>query len=424
MIQKVIWTGLICFFTFSPLVFATDTSSSAGLILKQITSVRAEGMGGAQTAVITDEAGAVGWNPAALHSGDYPNLSAVYYRGLADDSYGSLNYDQSINPDLTCGGSLLFYDAGSFDLNSDSGETSTVSAERDYLASLTGAYHLGLFGSGLTVGANLKLLRSTLLAQYSAMAAAVDLGTQVQFAGWLKNLQVGVAIKNLGTPIKYIDHADSLPSYALLGAAYHIYQDKIFSVLLAGDSQYDLESAWRGNMGAEVNIASFLALRGGYQAGSAIESYTVGIGFNFENFQLDYAFTPTSVLNATHIASLKYTFGPLAKPENFREQETAEAPVIIPDVEKQNEEPVQKIQVGVLEIHRAGGRASEVIMSGGSEQQIKVGYEGALVDSAGHPVAALIVRQVEPKLSLANIIGLSRDIDNNVIAVINIPVKK
>jgi hypothetical protein len=405
--------------------YSKDTGSSAGLLLKQITSVRAEGMGGAQTAVTTDEAGAIGWNPAALNQGQYPDLSAVYYRGLADDSYGALNYDMAMNPDLACGAGVLFYDAGSFDLNSDAGETSTVSAERDFLVSLTGAYRMHFLGTNLAAGANLKVLQSTLLAKYSALAAAVDLGVQAQFTGWLSNLQAGLAIKNLGTPIKYLDNTDPLPSYSLLGLAYNVHQDKTFAVLVAGDAQYDLENTWRENVGVEIKIVDFVAVRGGYQINSAIESFTLGIGFNFENFQLDYAFSPTQALNATHIASLKYTFGPLAKPEAPHEAEAGEAPVVIPEnVEKQNGGPVQKIQVGVLEIHKAGGRASEVIMSGGSEQQIKVGYEGALVDSSGHPVAALVVRQVEPKLSLADIIGLSREIDNNVTAIIEIPVKK
>jgi hypothetical protein len=423
--RRLLLTGIVCFFSFVLPASANDAGTSAGLLLKQITNVRAEGMGGAQTAVTTDEAGAIGWNPGALAQGGYPALSAIYYHGLVDDAYGALNYDMALNRDFAFGAGLLVYDAGSFDLNSDAGETTSVSAERDFLGSLTGAYRLGLLGSDLAFGANLKLLHSTLLAQYSALAVAVDLGAQMQFAGWLKNLQAGLAVKNIGTPLKYIDDADPLPSYALLGLAYRVYQDKTFSVLVAADAQNDLGSRMNENFGAEVNIAEIVAVRAGYKAGSALESLTFGLGVNLENFQLDYAYSPTQALSATHIASLKYTFGPLAKAEAAHEVEVVEAPVVIPEnVEKQNSGPVQKINVGVLEIHKTGGRAYEVIMNAGADQQIRVGFEGALLDNAGHTVAALVVRQVDAKLSLAEIIGLSRDIDNNVVAIISIPVKK
>lgn len=403
-------------------------ATSGGMVLKQRTSVRAEGMGGAQTAMPAGEAGAVGWNPASLQSGGFPELSAVFYRGLADDAYGSLNYDMAVNREITCGGSLLFYDAGAFDLTTDSGETSSVSAQRDFLGCLTGAYRFGFLGSGLAVGASVKFLQSTLLGNYSAFAAALDAGALVQLGGELKNFRIGAAVKNLGTRLKYIEDADSLPAYGLAGLACDVYRDKTFSAVFALDAQSDFENSWQGNAGAEISIADVIALRGGYKIASAIESFTLGIGFTFENFRLDYAFGPVQDLNSTHLASLTYVFGTVAGPKISRDaaSESGEAAVVIPDnVEGKPDRPTEKIRAELVEVRKVGGRAAAIVMNAGAEQQIKAGYEGTLVDASGHPVAAFVIRQVDPKLSLADVIGLSREIDGtNVIAIIEKPIAK
>jgi len=63
-------------------------------------------------------------------------------------------------------------------------------------------------------------------------------------------------------------------------------------------------------------------------------------------------------------------------------------------------------------------------MNIGSEQGIKIGFNGVIVDTAGRPLATIVVRQVDPNLSLAEVVGLGRDIGNNASAVIEKPVAK
>jgi len=290
--KKILFAVLLLLVGSALSVNASETASSAGLLLKQTTRVRAEGMGGAQTAVTTDEAGVIAWNPASLYRNQGPEVSAVYYQGLSDDYFAAADFDMAANKDYSVGAGLMMYNGGTIDLNSETGDTtSTVNAQRDFLATVTGAYHMALFGTDLAMGANLKFLQSTLLEQYSAFAVAADLGAQVGFSGWLKDLQAGLAVKNLGTPLKYIDSSDPLPSYALAGLAYQAVKSDAFSLLLAGDVQYDWANTMRSNVGAEIGITEYLFFRGGYKVSSDVGSFTVGLGFNFSDFQFDYAFS-------------------------------------------------------------------------------------------------------------------------------------
>jgi len=155
-------------------------------------------------------------------------------------------------------------------------------------------------------------------------------------------------------------------------------------------------------------------------------SFTRGFGFHFENFQLDYAFSPMQTFDSLHSASLKYTFGPVSSAKVVQEEDASasEPTYQVGEVEKKPDVPVEKVPAEIVEIQRAGGRVSNVIMNIGSEQGIKIGFNGVIVDTAGRPLATIVVRQVDPNLSLAEVVGLGRDIGNNASAVIEKPVAK
>jgi len=368
----------------------------------------------------TDEAGAVGWNPAGLYVNRFPAVSAQYYRGLTEDFYGALNFDVPLNRDWAVGAGLAFYDTGSFDLSTDTGESSKVLGQRDMLAALTGAYHLRAFATGITLGANLKMIHSALLDEYTALAAAMDLGACVELPGVLRPVRVGLAVKNIGTPLKYGKNNDPLPTYALLGMAYEIFRNPTLAILLAGDVQYDFKDTWNETFGAEVSLYDWLALRGGYRVDSDLGEFTMGLGFRLGRFQLDYAFGPRQVLDSLHLASLKYTFGSV--PSAKREVPSAPEPeeeedYQVGEVEKKPEVPVEKVPAAVAEIQRTGGLVSNVILHIGSNQGIKAGFNGVLVDSANRPLAAIIIRVVDPALSLAEVIGLGKDPGNDAQAI-------
>ena len=100
---------------------------------------------------------------------------------------------------------------------------------------------------------------------------------------------------------------------------------------------------------------------------------------------------------------------------------SAEQEVAVPQVDSTPRPEEQEISARVLEVQRTGGRASRVILNVGGNQGMKKGFQGSLIDPKGLPVAGIIIRQVDPDLSLAEIISLGSDIEGDVTAIIQKP---
>ncbi len=420
-----VWVSVLMFgVSVSGSVWALETSTSAGILLKKNASVRSAGMGDAQTAVKGDAAGAAVGNPACLMGETWSSLSAVYLRGVAEDSYGALHLTAPYSENWAFGGSLSLYDAGNFELTNETatGEetVSSVSAQRDYLATVTGAYRLPLLGQNFALGASGKLLRSTLLDNYSAMAFALDLGLRWDAAQL--PLHAGIALKNNGTAVKYRNTADPLPGAVLLGVAYDAFQNTRTQVLVAYDMEFDREQNLRNHLGAEVGIMDLFFLRAGYKSGYDLNALTVGFGVRYNELQLDYTFTPSQALESMHYASVKYSFDPVSFSTAAPTAETNETDPMAVNVESGPEEKVaSRVKADVVDVRKTGGRAVGVVLNVGSEQNIKLGYKGVLFDPSGSPLAGLRIVQVENKLCLGEIVGMGKEITSSAIAVLDIP---
>ena len=137
------------------------------------------------------------------------------------------------------------------------------------------------------------------------------------------------------------------------------------------------------------------------------------------------------VLNSVHRVGLGYTLAPLpgqaASAEDMEVEEKVETIDDIVDsmeVTSKPERKTEKLRAQVLEIRRKGGLVSEVVMNLGSDHGIKVGYQGSLMDAHGVPIAGIVVNTMDPEISLAEVKGLSKDIGNDVWAIIEKPAGK
>ena len=110
------------------------------------------------------------------------------------------------------------------------------------------------------------------------------------------------------------------------------------------------------------------------------------------------------------------------------------APTAVPSGENETEEKLanvistpkgelEEISAEVVEFQRFGGRVDKVIINAGSLNHLQAGLEGTLVDAAGKIQAGIIIRQVDPKLSLAEVIALGHEVSGNVRALVQVPVK-
>ncbi len=387
-------------------VEASGPGTSAGIILKQNSCPRAEAMGEAHTAISDTEAGAASWNPAGLYNAYRQDVSAMYFRGIIDDAFGSLSYSQTFTQKYSLGGSLLFYDAGLFDLTGFDGQTSRIAAERDFLGILTGAGKLKIWEREFLVGTNVKFLYSSLLESEAAFAVALDLGAMYEVRELMDDLVAGITIKNLGTPMKYIDKADPLPLMLLLGASYKLLKGKVHDLILAADGHLDLEGNIRGNLGAEYWHGKIVALRAGYKLGYDLDSLTIGAGFRYLNLQMDYSFGMMSALNSIHKVSLTYTLAVDVK----RQVEVLGAKPKVRSKRRAKAKPLLPVMAEVLEIENIGGEARRVVLSVGKNKKLRKGHQGTIFNNSGLEIAKIKIIEVYPTRCLAKVIEKSGEI--------------
>ncbi|MCK5240851.1 hypothetical protein KAR34_00235 [bacterium] len=81
--------------------------------------------------------------------------------------------------------------------------------------------------------------------------------------------------------------------------------------------------------------------------------------------------------------------------------------------------PIDSIKAEILEIERVGGRVTQIIMAAGAAKKIRTGLEGIIVEPNGSPVGVFQIKLVDQDKSLAEVEGLSRDISDYAVAIIN-----
>jgi hypothetical protein len=167
--------------------------------------------------------------------------------------------------------------------------------------------HLSDFGTGAERGSG------------TATGFAVDFGTIWQTP--FDRLTLGAAITNLGPNISYIDanQADPLPRNLALGFAYRFINTPYSRLTLVGEMNKDLIGVTDAlssqadeailNGGIEYQYASLIALRAGYiyDRQGDIKTPTLGLGLQYKNYLLDFAYIPSSdtqvLANTTRLAA-------------------------------------------------------------------------------------------------------------------------
>lgn len=153
----------------------------------------------------------------------------------------------------------------------------------------------------------------------TATGFAVDVGGLWQTP--FPRLTLGAAITNLGPNISYIDanQADPLPRNLAVGFAYRIINTRYSRFTLTAEMNKDLigitdnlssqadEAIFNG--GLEYQYASLIALRAGYiyDRQGEIKTPTLGLGLQYKNYLLDFAYIPSSdtqvLANTTRLAA-------------------------------------------------------------------------------------------------------------------------
>ena len=162
---------------------------------------------------------------------------------------------------------------------------------------ISGAYK---FRDKFSLGLSFKYLILSTSANYPELKAfSLNAGFRYKFMG---KVEMGGVVKNLNQP-KLGDNAEKIPLNYNLGLAY--YPLKEIALYLGYYDDADFKSQIR--LGQETYLSENLAIRLGFQ--SQPSRYSLGFGFNWENFRFDYAFFNHSVLGATHKVGLTWEWG-------------------------------------------------------------------------------------------------------------------
>ena len=257
-------------------------SSSAGVLLRIPIGVRAASMGEAYTAADDDVMG-IHYNPAAgLKT---RQLALQLDRGGEGEYFGAVGYGAPTAFGRLAG-SVVYYNAGMIDLDNGAGDRRTVTAEKDYLATASWAFPPV---TNLALGGNAKILHTKLVEEVQGTAFLFDLGAQYKPTS---ELNFGFAVQNLGSSLSYAGNSESLPKFIRGGTSYsrrylaHRFTGAFDEVVRAEDSS--LES----HIGLEYVYAGLMAVRLGYKTGNDVENISYGVGFNKDNFSIDFGVVP------------------------------------------------------------------------------------------------------------------------------------
>lgn len=294
---------LFIIFLINNILFSASVEKNAGttgaVFLRLGVGVRAIGMGGVFTA-IPDGINSTYGNPAGVINLQKHEINLMHSEWFSDIKYNYAGYAQPLTDKTAIAGSIIYVDYGSFEGRGSTGERITDPTASDQAFSLTFG---GKFKEIFLLGANIKYVKEK-LAEYTADAYSLDLG--IVYYSEIENLIYGFAVQNIGTKIDFVNESFSLPLTFRSGVSYYALQNKL---ILAVDFVKARDTKFYYSSGIELNLKKFLSLRTGYTSEKDIgRGYSLGLGVNYQYFNIDYAYSPYGELGDTHRMSLTIKF--------------------------------------------------------------------------------------------------------------------
>ena len=310
--ERSLMVVLLCLVFGTSVVFAKAVTGVA--IVNQAIGVRQLGMGEVATG-LSDDAAAMHYNPAGIATVRNIELNAMYHQNIIDTRNEALNLVYPLKGGLLLGNKasigigVLAYQGGDFEwiqLNPDETIKSreTLKAESDYQIGLCYAQEIASFSGNTYAGVMVKWIQSKLVEEYTAGAFGIDLGVLHKVGGF----GLGMALQNMGTGMKFIEEADSLPLTIRVGGSYERKIGKIVKMVVGVDGIKVLKDDMRYNLGGECWIGDMLGIRAGYKINSE-DKVSIGASIRYKWVQLDYGYRMMDVFSNTHQVAITLRMG-------------------------------------------------------------------------------------------------------------------
>ena len=313
--EKLLTVLLFCLLFGTSVVFAKAVTGVA--ILNQAIGVRQLGMAEVATG-LSDDAAAMHYNPGGLATIRKIELNAMYHQNIIDTRNEALNLTFPLKKGLlfhnkaSIGIGVLAYQGGDIEVilgteTKDGFEVESqevLKAESDYQVGLCYSEEIAKFSGNTYAGVMVKWIQSKLVEKYTARAFGVDMGLLHKVGGF----GLGIAIQNIGTEMKFIKVADSLPLTIRVGGSYERKMGKIVKMVIGVDGIKLQKDDMRYNLGGECWIGDILGIRAGYKINDD-NKVSIGASIRYKWVQLDYGHKLMDVFNNTHQAAITLRMG-------------------------------------------------------------------------------------------------------------------
>lgn len=317
--------GLSAILLTTSFAWADQDSGSTAQFLKIGQGARAQGMGGAYTAV-ADDAHAIYWNPAGLAQVTKYKLALDHLSFIEEINSQFASFVVPFNKFYgSLGVGLTYIDMGSIDrLDSNGVADGGDSDVNAYAASVSWGQAIG---DRFAIGVSGKNINQN-LAGTSKSSLAADAGALLFLVP--NRLGLGASVSNIGPKVKLGTTEENLPLIVRAGSVFYAVPGKL---TFAADVEKERDTDATLHGGAEYTYMQRFILRVGYQdnheAGGGI---TAGAGFNwkasqensdffgkekksYESFvdqgvvvRFDYAFVDYGDFDTTHRIGIQISF--------------------------------------------------------------------------------------------------------------------
>jgi tetratricopeptide (TPR) repeat protein len=264
---------------------------------------------------LSDDAAAMHYNPAGIATVRNIELNAMYHQNIIDTRNEALNLIYPLKRGLLLGNKasigigILAYQGGDIEwieLNPDESIKSrkVLKAESDYQIGLCYAQEIARFSGNTYAGIMVNWIQSKLVEEYTAGAFGIDLGVLHKVG----RFGLGIAMQNIGTGMKFIEVADSLPFTIRVGGSYERKISKIVNMVVGVDGIKVLKDDMRYNLGGECWIADILGIRAGYKIKDE-DKVSIGASIRYKWVQLDYGYKMMDVFSNTHQVAITLRMG-------------------------------------------------------------------------------------------------------------------